>query len=518
MSIALSRTVRLASVSALTVSLLLAPLATSSTPGFAAPTPAKPWDVNGDGFADLVLAAPGEDFAGQRSTGLVHVLYGGSAGISGSGSRAWGPSDLGLPPADAHGLTARLASADFNRDGYAETVIGFDSIEDSGQGSGTMTGGVVVLRGSAQGPTAPTLVSSPCKGPVERLATGDVDGDGYPDLAQAELAGDNPTGTDPGTRVCVKPGSSRGLAGNALVLDGTEEDFGSHVVTGDFNGDGRADLAIGAGFDGAFNSGSVLVYYGRSGRDAMGRLRVGGKQRWTLDSPGVAGQPSSDDDGGQSYSVDWFGKELTSGDLNHDRRDELVIAAPGTDRRDSTGTVLAHDTGSVHVLIGSSSGLTATGSRMLTQSSTGMPDTPEEGDFFGYALAAADTNRDGYAELAIQNGGIYSASEGIVVVPGSSTGLATRQTKLWTQEVAGVPDTTEPDDRWGEFLRFAPYKGPGRIGLAVGATGEDNLAGAVTMIYTTSTGMTASGSTRFTQNSVGVPGQAEPIDLFGAWR
>ena len=190
-------------------------------------------------------------------------------------------------------------------------------------------------------------------------------------------------------------------------------------------------------------------------------------------------QPNED---GQQHSADGFGVALTTGDFNHDRRADLVIAAPGTDVHDSTGAVVTHDSGSVHVLQGSDSGLTAKGSRRLTQASAGMPGAPEEGERFGSQVSAGDTNVDGYAELAINNGAHGDLDEGLVVVAGSSTGLVTRKTTHWSQDSAGIPDSTEPGDRWGEFLRFAPYRGPGRIGLAVGAPGENDLSGAVTMI------------------------------------
>lgn len=87
----------------------------------------------------------------------------------------------------------------------------------------------------------------------------------------------------------------------------------------DFNGDGYADLAIGApGEDGGANesnAGAVNVLYG----DSTG-LITAGDDLWTQDSPGIKGVNEDDDR---------FGAALACGDIDGDTYDDLAIGVPG---------------------------------------------------------------------------------------------------------------------------------------------------------------------------------------------
>jgi hypothetical protein len=78
--------------------------------------------------------------------------------------------------------------------------------------------------------------------------------------------------------------------------------FGDALAAGDFNGDGRADLAIGA--PGENNArGVVHVLYGA----AAGGLSATGSQLWSQDSPGIAGVAEAND---------FFGNTLAAGTLS----------------------------------------------------------------------------------------------------------------------------------------------------------------------------------------------------------
>jgi hypothetical protein len=137
------------------------------------------------------------------------------------------------------------------------------------------------------------------------------------------------------------------------------------LAAGDFNGDTRADLAIGAPGENNF-AGVVHVLYGSS----PGGLTATGSQLWSQNSPGIAGGAEPDD---------IFGEAVAAGDFNGDTRADLAIGAPGENSF----------AGVVHVLYGSSpGGLTATGSQLWSQNSPGIAGGAEDFDVFGETLAA----------------------------------------------------------------------------------------------------------------------------------
>ena len=87
------------------------------------------------------------------------------------------------------------------------------------------------------------------------------------------------------------------------------------------------------------------------------------------------------------------------GDFNGDGYDDLAVGVPYEDV--VTGGTDNIDAGSVTVIYGSASGLTAAGNQVWTQGTAGMLDVVEQGDTFGNALAVGDFNGDGCDDLAI---------------------------------------------------------------------------------------------------------------------
>ncbi|MCA9492559.1 MAG: FG-GAP repeat protein [Myxococcales bacterium] len=125
-------------------------------------------DVDGDGYDDLVIGAPGPDWEG----GHVHVHLGSAAGLA--STAAW--SLAGDEGNDQMG--ASLASAgDADGDGYEDVLVGVE-----GQGTG---GAARFLLGSSTGELRPAWVAEETQGIAHlgaAVATGDVDGDGLVDL------------------------------------------------------------------------------------------------------------------------------------------------------------------------------------------------------------------------------------------------------------------------------------------------------------------------------------------------
>ncbi len=148
-------------------------------------------------------------------------------------------------------------------------------------------------------------------------------------------------------------------------------------------------------------------------------------------------------------------------DFNGDGFPDLVVGATGL----RVGSV--KDAGGVVVLPASAKGLSSK-EQVITQSSAGVPGASERGDGFGYAVASADFDADGFADLAVgQPGeavGSTEAAGAVTVVYGSAKGLDTRRSTSFTFPGSGL---------LGTALAAADLTGDGVADLAVGSPGED---------------------------------------------
>jgi hypothetical protein len=163
-------------------------------------------------------------------------------------------------------------------------------------------------------------------------------------------------------------------------------------------------------------------------------------------------------------------------------------------------------------------------------------DGAETGDLFGRSFAPADFNQDGFVDLAIgvpvEAVGAVTGAGAVNVLYGSPTGLQSVGTggpddQFWNQDSPDVEDTAESGDRLGDHLGAGDFNGDGFPDLAVSAWGEDvatiGNAGAVNVIYASSTGLQADGvggpdDQFWNQGSAGMAGDgAENNDRFGSW-
>jgi hypothetical protein len=182
------------------------------------------------------------------------------------------------------------------------------------------------------------------------------------------------------------------------------------------------------------------------------------------------------------------------------------------------------------VFYGSGSGPTADGSQLWTQDSPGIRGRSSPIDGFGAALAIGDFDGDGFGELAIGAPGEASGCAGtcpnagaVTVLRGSVAGLTANRSQLWSQRPAEMPGRHEAFDYFGQALAAGDFDGDGQDDLAIGKKGEDwprrfweRSKGAVTVLYGTSNGLSASRAGRWTQDSPEVPGDAWRGDRFGA--
>jgi hypothetical protein len=242
-------------------------------------------------------------------------------------------------------------------------------------------------------------------------------------------------------------------------------------------------------------------------------LTAGGSQRWSQDSPGVAGR---------AETGDGFGSSLVIADFDGDRRDDLAVGVPV-----ETLAAVAEAAGAVNVVYGSATGLTAVGNQLWSQDTPGVAGTSQPRELFGEALAAGDLDGDGRADLAIGvpsqsigDPGDFVPEAGIVqVLPGSAGGLTATGSRSWSQDSPGVPGTAEGSDRFGSSLAAGDFDADRRADLAVGSPGEAIRgrfgAGAVHVLRGTPRGLTAAGSRRWSPAGPAVAGTPERLAFFG---
>jgi hypothetical protein len=338
----------------------------------------------------------------------------------------------------------------------------------------------------------------PERAPAAQQARVDFNDDGFADLAVGAPLEDIGAAGDAGS-VNVLYGSATGLqpgpdlfyqgAGGAGGALEDNDQFGSAVARGDFNGDGIFDLAVGAPGEtvgSAVNAGAVNVLNGSSGGLTGGSLFT---------------QPNAE-------AGDLFGFSLAAGDFNGDGVFDLAVGVPG----ENVGSV--GNAGAVTVLFGSGAGLTTAGSQTLFQGGGGVAGTAETGDAFGISVASGLLAGDDLADLVVgvpsEDVGTTTGAGAVNVLAGSPGGLVNGS--LATQ---GNP---EPNDSFGAAVATGDFDEPAGDDVVVGAPGEtvggDPSAGAVSVFNGPPNGL-ASERLLF-QGTAGIPGSPEPGDGFGS--
>ncbi len=479
---------------------VVAPAAVDSAS--AATNAAMPFDFDGDGYADLAVGVAGEDVRGVKDAGAVQVMYGSAAGVT-ARDQLWHQGKKGvkgkLEKGDRFGEV--LASGDFDADGHADLAVGIPS-EDVG--SIKDAGVVQVLYG----------------GPKRLTARDQGWHQGKPGVPGKNEAGDG---------------------------------FGGALAAGDFDGDGYADLVVGARGEDVgekTNAGWAVVL-----RGGPRGLTSSGAQSWRQGRGDVPSQPEQ----GEA-----FGSALAVGDVNGDGVDDLavqVVREADSPLMEGSHGVELHSA-AFHVLFGGRYGLTSQGGQyflavdlvdwhywpccttmafadfdrdghadlalgsdhfaaVLHGHADGLhpADLPSAGgvapgvdavwsgigtgdEAVAGAVVAGDITGDGYADLVGQGPGDW-ASLGAAVVLGTAEGLSA-QARAWAV----------PGAEYGHY-GILPLSGGTHAWLVLEADSVlPDYAGAVAVVQGTAAGDPGP-VTVWSQDSPGIKGGAEPYDSFG---
>jgi hypothetical protein len=327
-------------------------------------------DVNGDGFDDFLVAAPEFDPGGQPRAGRAYLHLGGSQGPR--TPAAWvssgGAGDI---------LGAAVAGiGDVNGDGFADVVVG-------APGDGvTALGRADVYHGSPSGLAPVPQWTKVGPGPgsaygASAAAAGDVNGDGYDDLLVGALGASQ--GEEGEGLAFLYLGSPAGLQAAPAWTGEGDTRFAAYGASlgsaGDVNGDGFADVVVGAYNWGVWTSPKTYTPYGRIYVHHGSPAGLGAAPARVI-TPGQAGSD--------------FGKRVgTAGDVNGDGYDDVIVGA-------YEWTVTQVEQGAAFVYAGSASGVSE------SPVWTALGEGPGEQLYLGWSVGTAgDVDGDGYDEVVV---------------------------------------------------------------------------------------------------------------------
>ncbi|MBL8684685.1 MAG: FG-GAP repeat protein [Myxococcales bacterium] len=416
-------------------------------------------DFDGDGFADVVTGAPNTPIAGATHAGAVYFYEGSATGLAADPAREY----VGAAT-DRLGLSV-AAAGDINGDGFADVMLGAPEASFA-------TGYVGVVLGNARG--LPSTFSSTLRGATSNqrfgsriAAIGDVNGDGYGDVAIASSHASGPSVVE------VFLGSASGslIAHRTYTFDRARLNAAYLCPTtlGDLNLDGYSDFAIANPGDpgGGSSYGTIQIFYGSAtgasatpaqtiagvvameapattlsygdfngdGRvdllagsnfvDEAGPNRGGVVRLYLATATGLPSTPSQEHRSADSAN---FGIVVSGGDVDSDGYDDALIGAPFT----RCGGIIF--CGAVELRLGSAAGIATTPQRRIVGNAV---------EYLGTSVGArGDINNDGFADVVFgapnESSTAMDNAGALHVHHGSSTGIAA---SLTTSRSNGVTNS-----------------------------------------------------------------------------
>ncbi len=405
-------------------------------------------DINGDGYADVLVGAWLED-ASALSVGVAYVVLGPQTGdldLSSADARMYGASR------DDFAGTSLAIPGDVDGDGYDDVLVGAPGVDD-----GASNGGAAYL---VLGPVTGDFVLSSAdyafygEGANDAAGTavrgvGDWDGDGGVDFLVGAYLEDSGASNAGKSYLVLSSALADDDLGNAwAAFEGelSDDQLGRTLGRGgDFDGDGLTDLLLGAPPEDTAGNAAGSAYI------VLGTFTGG-----TLDLRYASMQITGEGDGHfATRGLD------CPGDLDNDGYDDMLIGADGEDS-------LWTDGGAAYIWLGG----TVRGTQSLSLANTKFVGESDL-DYVGYSVAGlGDVNGDGNLDLGFgvlgDDAGATDAGAAYVALGPFSAG-----TFAMSDVYARLTAASANDEAGRSLAPAGDFNNDGFDDILVGAPGED---------------------------------------------
>jgi hypothetical protein len=495
-------------------------------------------DLDGDGIVDLAVGAPDDDDGGSNR-GAVWILFlnvNGTVKSHQKISDADGAFAGTLDDGDFFGAAVAVVG-DLDGDEQTDLIVGAGGDDDGGSTGDADRGALWVLflnpNGTVKahqkisdtdGGFAGTLDDGDGFG-VSAAPLGDLDGDGVVDLAAGAFNDDDGGAANDADRGAVwilflnADGTVKAhqkISETSGGFNGDLDQFDSFgiglVALGDVDGDGVAELAVGADGDddGGGGRGAVWILFLNENGTVAAHQKIGHLEG------NFAGALENNDS---------FGIALASlGDRDGDGVHDLVVGAIGDD---DGGVGTTADRGAVWLLTLQGIGFgEVIASRKLSETAGGFSGTLDDFDQWGYSLAPLDDlDGDGVMDVAIgapaddDGGGGSTGNRGAVWIGFLNPDGSVKAHQKISDTAGGFTGILDVGDNFGDDVAaLGDLDGDGVVDLAVGAVFDDDGGedrGAVWILFLNADGAVKSHQ-KISDTEGGFAGTLDDGDNFGA--